>query len=37
VITKARTGLGDDPTIGVDEGLRRSLIWCAGNRTAEVN
>jgi dTDP-glucose 4,6-dehydratase/UDP-glucuronate decarboxylase len=37
VITKARTELGYDPSIGVDEGLRRSLIWYAGNRTAEVS
>ena len=35
VISKARTDLGYVPTIGVDEGLRRSLLWYAGNRDAE--
>ena len=35
VITKARTELGFDPKIDVDEGLRRSLIWYGGNRIAE--
>ena len=35
IITKARTELGYDPTILVDEGLRRSMIWYSGNREAE--
>jgi nucleoside-diphosphate-sugar epimerase len=35
VITKARTELGYDPQVGLDEGLRRSLIWYSGNREAE--
>jgi UDP-glucuronate decarboxylase len=35
IITKARTELGYDPTILVDEGLRRSLIWYSGNQVAE--
>jgi nucleoside-diphosphate-sugar epimerase len=34
VITKARTELGYHPQIGLDEGLRRSLTWYAGNREA---
>jgi nucleoside-diphosphate-sugar epimerase len=34
VITKARTELGYAPGIGLDEGLRRSLVWYAGNRSA---
>jgi UDP-glucuronate decarboxylase len=34
IITKARTELGYDPQIGIDEGLRRSLIWYSGNREA---
>jgi nucleoside-diphosphate-sugar epimerase len=34
VITKARTQLGYDPKVGIDEGLRRSMIWYAGNREA---
>ena len=34
VITKARTELGYAPGIGLEEGLRRSLLWYAGNRTA---
>jgi dTDP-glucose 4,6-dehydratase/UDP-glucuronate decarboxylase len=34
VITKARSELGYAPGIGLDEGLRRSLVWYAGNRTA---
>ncbi|MBK7622310.1 MAG: NAD-dependent epimerase/dehydratase family protein [Kineosporiaceae bacterium] len=37
VITKARTELDYNPTVTVDEGLRRSLIWYAGNRSAEEN
>jgi UDP-glucuronate decarboxylase len=35
VIEKARTHLGYDPTIGIEEGLRRSLIWYHGNQEAE--
>jgi nucleoside-diphosphate-sugar epimerase len=34
VITKARSELGYDPKITIDEGLRRSLIWYSGNREA---
>jgi UDP-glucuronate decarboxylase len=35
VIEKARNHLGYNPTILVDEGLRRSLIWYSDNRDAE--
>lgn len=35
VITKARTELGYNPTILVDEGLRRSMVWYSGNLKAE--
>jgi nucleoside-diphosphate-sugar epimerase len=35
VIEKAREEVGYSPTISLDEGLRRSLIWYAGNREAE--
>jgi len=35
VIEKARTDLGYDPTISVDEGLKRSLLWYHGNQEAE--
>jgi UDP-glucuronate decarboxylase len=35
IIRKARTELGYDPTVLVDEGLRRSLIWYSGNQVAE--
>jgi nucleoside-diphosphate-sugar epimerase len=34
VITKARAELGYEPTIGLDEGLRRSLVWYSHHRTA---
>ncbi|HEY9466254.1 MAG TPA: NAD-dependent epimerase/dehydratase family protein [Vicinamibacterales bacterium] len=34
-ITKAREEIGYSPSIMIDEGLRRSLIWYAGNREAE--
>ena len=34
IIKKARTELGYDPRVGIDEGLRRSLIWYSGNREA---
>jgi nucleoside-diphosphate-sugar epimerase len=35
VIEKARAELGYQPSITLDEGLRRSLIWYSDNRTAE--
>lgn len=35
IIDKARRELGYNPQIQVDEGLRRSLLWYAGNRVAE--
>ncbi len=35
VITKARTELGYNPGISLDEGLRRSLIWYYDNQEAE--
>jgi nucleoside-diphosphate-sugar epimerase len=35
VITKAREQLGYDPQVGLDEGLRRSLLWYADNQAAE--
>jgi UDP-glucuronate decarboxylase len=35
VITKARTHLGYNPGVALDEGLRRSLIWYQGNRDAQ--
>jgi UDP-glucuronate decarboxylase len=35
VIAKARTELGYNPSVLVDEGLRRSMIWYSGNREAE--
>ncbi|MBP2674445.1 MAG: NAD-dependent epimerase/dehydratase [Deltaproteobacteria bacterium] len=35
VIAKARKEIGYNPTIGIDEGLRRSLLWYNGNRQAE--
>lgn len=34
-ITKARTELGYEPRVALDEGLRRLLTWYAGNREAE--
>lgn len=34
IITKARTELGYDPQTGIDDGLRRSLLWYSGNREA---
>ena len=34
IIAKARTELGYDPKIGLEEGLRRSLVWYSGNREA---
>ncbi len=35
VIEKARKELGYHPSIALDEGLRRSLLWYGGNRIAE--
>jgi UDP-glucuronate decarboxylase len=35
VIQKARTELGYTPSIELDEGLRRSMIWYYYNQTAE--
>ena len=35
VIEKARKELGYNPSILLEEGLRRSLIWYGGNRVAE--
>lgn len=35
VITKARTELGYDPRIQIDEGLERSLVWYSGNQQAK--
>jgi nucleoside-diphosphate-sugar epimerase len=35
VIEKARKELGYKPSIPLEEGLRRSLIWYGGNRVAE--
>jgi UDP-glucuronate decarboxylase len=35
IIAKAREELGYNPTIGVDEGLARSLIWYRDNQAAE--
>lgn len=35
VIGKARKELGYNPSIPLEEGLRRSLIWYGGNRVAE--
>ena len=35
VITKARNDLGYSPSIGIEDGLRRSLLWYRDNRDAE--
>ena len=35
IITKARTELDFNPSILVDEGLRRSMIWYSGHQVAE--
>ena len=35
VIAKARTELGYDPVVSLDEGLRRTLVWYGDNREAE--
>ena len=34
IIVKARTELGYDPKVSLEEGLRRSLLWYSGNRAA---
>ena len=34
VIEKARSELGYEPTVTLDDGLTRSLLWYAGNRVA---
>lgn len=34
-IEKARRDLGYNPTVSIEEGLRRSLMWYSGNREAE--
>jgi len=34
IIAKARSELGYDPQVSLDEGLRRSLLWYSGNREA---
>jgi nucleoside-diphosphate-sugar epimerase len=34
IITKARTELGYDPQVTLEDGLRRSLIWYSENRVA---
>ena len=34
-IAKARSHLGDDPQVGIDDGLERSLVWYSGNAEAE--
>jgi nucleoside-diphosphate-sugar epimerase len=35
IITKARNDIGYNPSIPIDEGLRRSLLWYGDNRKAE--
>ena len=35
IIDKAREELGYDPKVGVEEGLRRAMIWYGDNREAE--
>ena len=37
IIDKARNELGYDPGIGLQDGIRRSLIWYSGNREAEAS
>ena len=34
IITKARTELGYDPQVNLEDGLRRSMVWYSGNRVA---
>jgi nucleoside-diphosphate-sugar epimerase len=35
VVEKARRELGYEPGIGLDDGLRRSLLWYGDHRSAE--
>jgi UDP-glucuronate decarboxylase len=35
IISKARKELGYTPTIGLDEGLRRTMLWYQGNQEGE--
>lgn len=35
IIAKAREEIGYNPSIGIDEGLKRSMIWYKDNREAE--
>jgi ribosomal protein L17 len=35
VVKKARSELGYSPSVGLDEGLRRSMVWYGHNREAE--
>lgn len=35
IIAKARQELGFEPTVTLDDGLRRTLLWYAGNREGE--
>lgn len=35
IIDKARDHLGYDPSITIDEGLKRTMVWYSGNREAE--
>ncbi|MGB3202048.1 MAG: NAD-dependent epimerase/dehydratase family protein [Nodosilinea sp.] len=35
IIDKAREHLGYDPSITIDEGLKRTMVWYSGNREAE--
>lgn len=35
IITKARTQLGYNPTISLEEGIKRSLLWYSDNREGE--
>jgi nucleoside-diphosphate-sugar epimerase len=35
IITKAREEIGYNPSIGIDEGLKRSMIWYKDNNEAE--
>jgi UDP-glucuronate decarboxylase len=37
IIDKARAQLGYNPRVDLQEGLRRSLLWYSGNRSAEEN
>ena len=37
IIDKARKELGYDPGIGLQDGIRRSLVWYSGNQEAEAS